>query len=131
MTILIFRMHEAPKEASLCWQPCKITLQDWGNQRGAVKHDELISWTSNEKWRVCLIFKLIFLLIYHFCSYELNPTDYQAVRATYKELQEHTLGLCKGGNSLPVLAVELQNSCHLLQANMMIHDFELTYYIFF
>ena len=74
---------------------------------------------------------LIFLLIYHFFSYELTTTDYQAVRATYKELQEHTLGLCKGGNSLPVLAVELQNSCHLLQANMMIHYFDLTVIVFF
>ena len=74
---------------------------------------------------------LIFLLIYHFFSYELTTTDYQAVRATYKELQEHTLGLCKGGNSLPVLAVELQNSCHLLQANMMIHYSDPTVIIFF
>ena len=54
-------------------------------------------------------------------SYDLTITDYQAVRATYKELQEHTLGLCKGGNSLPVLAVELQNSCHLLQVKSPTH----------
>ena len=51
----------------------------------------------------------------HFFRYQLTITDFQAVRESYKELQEHTLGLCKGSNSLPVLAVELQNSCHLLQ----------------
>ena len=51
------------------------------------------------------------------CSDDLSPSDLVAARAVYAELQEHTHGLCRGGNSLPVLAVELQNSCHLLQVH--------------
>ena len=52
-----------------------------------------------------------------YCSNDLSPSDLLAARAVYAELQEHTHGLCRGANSLPVLAVELQNSCHLLQVH--------------
>ena len=45
----------------------------------------------------------------------LDESDLLRVGGVYDALQEHTHGLCRGGNSLPVLAVELQNSCHLLQ----------------
>ena len=55
-----------------------------------------------------------------YCSNDLSPSDLVAARAVYAELQEHTHGLCRGGNSLPVLAVELQNSCHLLQVYLLI-----------
>ena len=48
-------------------------------------------------------------------SSDLDESDLVLVSSVYEELQEHTHGLCRGGNSLPVLAVELQNSCHLLQ----------------
>ena len=43
-----------------------------------------------------------------YCSNDLSPSDLLAARAIYAELQEHTHGLCRGANSLPVLAVELQ-----------------------
>ena len=49
------------------------------------------------------------------CSERLDASDVLTARALYEQLQENTHGLCRGSNSLPVLAVELQNSCHLLQ----------------
>ena len=41
--------------------------------------------------------------------------DLRDISLVYSQLQESTHNLCRGERSLPVLAVELQNNCHLLQ----------------
>ena len=68
-------------------------------------------WASQKYTRelVVIIFKNLI------CSERLDASDVLTARALYEQLQENTHGLCRGSSSLPVLAVELQNSCHLLQ----------------
>ena len=51
---------------------------------------------------------------YHFRA-GLTSQDVDDVSLVYDQLQDFTHNLCRGSNSLPVLAVELQNNCHLLQ----------------
>ena len=45
----------------------------------------------------------------------LTSQDVDDISLVYEQLQDFTHNLCRGSNSLPVLAVELQNNCHLLQ----------------
>ena len=51
---------------------------------------------------------------YHFRA-GLTSQDVDDISLVYEQLQDFTHNLCRGSNSLPVLAVELQNNCHLLQ----------------
>ena len=42
------------------------------------------------------------------------------VSQTFRQLQATTDNLCKGDNSLPILAVELQKSCDLLLVSLVL-----------
>ena len=57
---------------------------------------------------------MLFLISAH-CREDLTLRDVDDISLVYSQLQEFTHNLCRGSTSLPVLAVELQNSCHLLQ----------------
>ena len=52
---------------------------------------------------------------YHHSRSGLTSQDVDDISLVYEQLQDFTHNLCRGPNSLPVLAVELQNNCHLLQ----------------
>jgi len=58
-------------------------------------------------------------------SKDLSQSDFKATRDIYEDLQKHTHGLCRGANSLPILAVELQNSCNLLQDAKVVTIFNM------
>ena len=47
--------------------------------------------------------------------FSITRYEFEAIEETFASLDEATDDLCKGSNSLPVLAVDLQKHCDLLQ----------------
>ena len=52
-------------------------------------------------------------------------SDYEDIQNTFRRIDSSTSKLCKGPSSLPVLAVDLQKHCNLLQVdlNIVVYQF--------
>ena len=61
--------------------------------------------------------KEIYILELIFCRSGLSAEDFRELGTTFKSLEGSTSSLCRGPASLPVLAVDLQKSCDLLQVS--------------
>ena len=52
------------------------------------------------------------------CRSSLVAEDFKDLASTFASLEGSTKSLCRGPGSLPVLAVDLQKSCDLLQVRL-------------